>query len=201
VVTARFITREVNTIARVEILGPDGKIETIEGTTIHPIWSDDRQDWVPLGELLPGETLRAANGAAIVLSLTMASVALPVYNIEIHGEHVYQVGELGLLVHNSCLISTSQLQSKFKHAADFGIAGTPNKGNLQAFASAIQRHVGDSSTQLIQGTYRGNPVNIHVNPQTGLAVLTDVGNNFISGWRLSAQQLLHVLNGGKLGGG
>jgi hypothetical protein len=58
VVTARFITREVNTIARVEILGPDGKIETIEGTTIHPIWSEDRQDWIPLGELLPGERLR-----------------------------------------------------------------------------------------------------------------------------------------------
>jgi len=25
-----------------------------------------------------------------------------VYNIEVHGEHVYQVGELGLVVHNTC---------------------------------------------------------------------------------------------------
>jgi predicted GIY-YIG superfamily endonuclease len=26
-----------------------------------------------------------------------------VYNIEVHGEHVYQVGELGVLVHNECV--------------------------------------------------------------------------------------------------
>jgi hypothetical protein len=25
-----------------------------------------------------------------------------VYNIEVHGEHVYQVGDLGVLVHNAC---------------------------------------------------------------------------------------------------
>ena len=111
VVTARFITREVHTIARVEILGPDGQIETITGTTIHPIWSEDRQDWVPLGELLPGEQLRSNRSssqtsnfelqASVVLSLTIASDAVPVYNIELHGEHVYQVSELGVLVHNS----------------------------------------------------------------------------------------------------
>ncbi len=101
VVTARFITREVHVIARVEILGPNGQIETLEGTTIHPMWSEDRQDWVPLSELLPNETLRATNGPARVLALTIASVAVPVYNIEVHGEHVYEVGELGMLVHNS----------------------------------------------------------------------------------------------------
>jgi hypothetical protein len=26
-----------------------------------------------------------------------------VYNIEVHGEHVYQVSELGLVVHNTCI--------------------------------------------------------------------------------------------------
>ena len=101
VVTARFITREVNTIARAEIIGPDGTIETISGTPIHPIWSIDRNDWVPLGELTEGETLQAADGIAKVLSLALVTSSLPVYNIEVHGEHVYQVGELGLLVHNA----------------------------------------------------------------------------------------------------
>jgi hypothetical protein len=40
---------------------------------------------------------------ATVLSIAIANVAMAVYNIEIHGEHVYQVGDLGLLVHNSYL--------------------------------------------------------------------------------------------------
>ena len=103
VVTARFCTREVHTIARVEILGPDGEMEVLEGTTIHPIWSKDRQDWVPLGELDQGETLLAADGSVVVASLTILNQPVPVYNIEVHGEHVYQVGKLGVLVHNAPL--------------------------------------------------------------------------------------------------
>jgi hypothetical protein len=101
VVTATFKTREVNTVVRAEIIGPDGTIELIEGTPIHPIWSVDRNDWVPLGELTEGETLQALGGIATVLSLALVTCSLPVYNIEVHGEHVYQVGELGLLVHNT----------------------------------------------------------------------------------------------------
>ncbi len=95
VVTARFCTREVHTVARVEILSSNGQIETLEGTTIHPIWSEDRQDWVPLGELHPNETLRATDGPAVVLSLIILNQPIAVYNIEVHGEHVYQVGQLG----------------------------------------------------------------------------------------------------------
>jgi Pretoxin HINT domain len=102
VVTGRFITREVSTIARVEILGSDGTIETLEGTPIHPIWSLDREDWVTLGELVAGERLQGKDGTATVLSIDIHNVSLPVYNIEVHGEHVYEVGELGVLVHNVC---------------------------------------------------------------------------------------------------
>jgi hypothetical protein len=36
VITGRFVTRQVDTIARVEILGANGSIEVLEGTTIHP---------------------------------------------------------------------------------------------------------------------------------------------------------------------
>jgi len=55
VVTARFVTREVHVVASVDVLGADGTIETITGTTIHPVWSVDRQEWVPLVELADGE--------------------------------------------------------------------------------------------------------------------------------------------------
>jgi hypothetical protein len=105
VVTARFVTREVHVVASVDVLGADGSVETITGTTIHPVWSVDRQSWVPLAELVDGETLQGLDGLAVVLSVTLSRVSQPVYNIEVHGEHVYQVGELGLVVHNVSSIS------------------------------------------------------------------------------------------------
>jgi hypothetical protein len=103
VVTARFVTREVHVVASVDVLGADGTVETITGTTIHPVWSVDRQEWVPLAELTVGETLQCLDGLAVVLSVSLSRVSQAVYYIEVHGEHVYQVGELGVLVHNSYL--------------------------------------------------------------------------------------------------
>jgi hypothetical protein len=35
------------------------------------------------------------------LGVSLSRVSQPVYNIEVHGEHVYQVGDLGLVVHNN----------------------------------------------------------------------------------------------------
>jgi hypothetical protein len=101
VVTARFVTREVHVVASVDVLGADGTVETITGTTIHPVWSVDRQSWVPLAELPDGETLQGLDGLAVVLSVSLSRVSQPVYNVEVHGEHVYQVGELGVVVHNA----------------------------------------------------------------------------------------------------
>ncbi|MFN5708370.1 MAG: polymorphic toxin-type HINT domain-containing protein, partial [Planctomycetota bacterium] len=102
VVTARFVTREVHRLVSIDLLGAGGELETLTGTPVHPVWSVDREDWVPLGELVQGETLQGEGGLAVVLSITLSRVAQPVYNLEVHGEHVYQVGELGVLVHNAC---------------------------------------------------------------------------------------------------
>ena len=116
VVTARFVTREVHVVASVDVLGADGTVETITGTTIHPVWSVDRQEWVPLAELADGERLCCdtesfglgfpsslpPKASGLVLSVSLSRVSQPVYNFEVHGEHVYQVGELGVLVHNTC---------------------------------------------------------------------------------------------------
>jgi hypothetical protein len=99
---ARFMTCQVHEVTRNEILGADGATETITGTSIHPVWSVDRQVWVPLAELEEGETLQGSAGPAMVLSVSLSRVSQPVYNVEVHNEHVYQVGELGVLVHNTC---------------------------------------------------------------------------------------------------
>jgi hypothetical protein len=137
VVTAKFLTREVNTIARVEILGVDGQIEVLEGTIIHPIWSVDRDDWIQLSELQEGERLQAASGFAIVVSVAIVNASVPVYNIEVHGEHVYQVGEIGVLAHNACPydvvnITEHALQAKHNWSKVLG-AVKPTLSNLKPF--------------------------------------------------------------------
>jgi hypothetical protein len=126
VVTARFVTREVHVVASVDVLGADGTVETITGTTIHPVWSVDRQEWVPLAELAQGERLccdtesfglcfpssLSPKASGLVLSVSLSRVSQPVYNIEVHGEHVYQVGELGVVVHNAYLGTKTVTLSK-----------------------------------------------------------------------------------------
>ena len=98
------------------------------------------------------------------------------------------------------IFSEKQLAKKFKHAADFGIKGNYNKENIAKFKAALEKHVLETGTTPITGIYRGLNVAHYVNPQTGLNVIVLAGE-FHSGWKLTAEQLKHVLLTGKLGGG
>jgi hypothetical protein len=53
---------------------------------------------------------------------------------------------------------------------------------------------------VVEGTYRGNPVVFFIDEKTGLTVIQAVDGGFLSGWKLNAQQLQHVLSRGRLGG-
>ena len=77
-----------------------GQAEPILCTGNHPFWSDDRQDFVRADSLQPNETLRTTYGTTTVTSLSHIPGSTAVYNLEIHGTHVYHVGTSGVLVHN-----------------------------------------------------------------------------------------------------
>ena len=94
--------------------------------------------------------------------------------------------------------TAKQLQKKFKHAGDFGVSGNYNPANAQKFNQAIQKHLNSSGTKEISGTYRGNSVTFHTNPNSGLTVIQNPNGGFLSGWKLNPQQLQHVLKDGKL---
>jgi hypothetical protein len=102
VVTGRYITRKVAATTRITLEG--GAV--VEGTKIHPIWSVDREDWVPLGELTVGEQLLGRDGPVRIITSEVVHKPTRVYNLEVNGEHVYQIGDLELLAHNaqSCLV-------------------------------------------------------------------------------------------------
>jgi len=70
-------------------------------TSNHSIYSSDRLDFVPAGELRVGETLRNLDGDVRIESIEQLGSEERVYNLEIHGEHVFRVASSGVLVHNS----------------------------------------------------------------------------------------------------
>ena len=79
-----------------------GQDKPIGCTDNHPFWSEDRQEFIPAGQLRIGERLRTATGQTIRVSdIIRRGSPQPVYNIEVHGEHVYHVTSTGILVHNS----------------------------------------------------------------------------------------------------
>ncbi|MEI7863630.1 MAG: Hint domain-containing protein, partial [Planctomycetota bacterium] len=97
VVTGRFVTRDV---ANVVLIAFESGTE-IRATDVHPIWSVDREDWVPAGKLEPGEHVDTLAGPVAVASVEPLDRHPAVYNLEVHGEHVYRIAVDGVLVHNA----------------------------------------------------------------------------------------------------
>ena len=95
--------------------------------------------------------------------------------------------------------SPSALMKGFmKHGADFGLTGSWTTQRSADFSRAINMHINRADVNAISGTYRGIDVTHYLDPKTGLNVILDKGGQYISGWRLSKEQLESVLGSGRL---
>jgi len=83
------------------LLTISGLAEPIRCTPNHAIWSHDRQQFVEAQSLRPSELVATRYGPHHVTSVTPHAPAATVYNLEILGQHVYQVSPVGVLVHNA----------------------------------------------------------------------------------------------------
>ena len=81
VVTGRFVTRDVANVVRVTLANGT----EIRATDVHPVWSIDREDWVPAGKLEPGEQVDTLAGPMAVTSVEPLDRRPAVYNLEVHG--------------------------------------------------------------------------------------------------------------------
>jgi hypothetical protein len=138
---------------------PDGALLTVTighdeigCTANHPFWSEDRQAFVEAGQLHVGERVRTRlDEVASVVSIKPRPPTAWVYNLEVQGEHVYEVGPSGILVHNvydKCtrqsvyiLYDKTTKQIKYigrgdhivrlaRHAKDPVKGGSPTRGSL-----------------------------------------------------------------------
>ena len=77
--------------------------DTLGVTANHPIYSTTAQDWRLAGELAIGEQVLTHAGSATLTGKRPAP-AQRVYNLEVQAVHNFLVAEVGVVVHNGCLI-------------------------------------------------------------------------------------------------
>lgn len=99
VVTATF--RHTSGVIDLTI-GYSASTEAIGTTSNHPFWSEDQKEYVQAASLEIGEQVRTYTGdTKQVVSLLPRPGPEAVFNLEVHGEHVYYVGDWGITVHNA----------------------------------------------------------------------------------------------------
>lgn len=96
VVTSRIVTHGVDRLVKVTFADGTGLV----GTEIHPVWDAVRLDWTPLGKLRQGDFVLSNGELLGVSDIDWLAADEPVYNLETHGEHVYEAGSAAILVHN-----------------------------------------------------------------------------------------------------
>ena len=79
----------------------------------------------------------------------------------------------------------------------FGIKNNFNPTNRNLYQEKLIKHI--KSTHPYLGTYRKKDVYYYYDPTTNLNLIVDRNTNkFISGWRLSAQQITNMINNGNI---
>jgi hypothetical protein len=100
VVTGKFVHESDG--SNVIALRLSGAEESVRVTRSHLWWSVDRTEFITAGELRAGELVDTQSGVHRVESVEPCDYRGLLYNLETT-EHVYCVGSLGALVHNSCI--------------------------------------------------------------------------------------------------
>jgi hypothetical protein len=148
----RHISHEVIAVA---LLGGT----KLEVTRHHPLFSEDRNDWVEAGVLLAGERLRTRDGIAWVEEILDGPRGpTEVFNLEIHGEHRYYAGELRILAHNACGRAAGGAADAAQQAPTLvkGLGNITHAGPLKPDVAlgAAQRWLGTGYKEIAPGVYR-----------------------------------------------
>ena len=130
---------------------PDGGLLTVTVgndeigcTANHPFWSEDRQAFVEAGQLHVGERVRTRlDEVASVVSIKPRPPTAWVYNLEVQGEHVYEVGPSGVLVHNNCWNDFQRAtRGMFTSRADAAeVYRTWYRGTFSDIAASLKYHL------------------------------------------------------------
>jgi hypothetical protein len=103
-------------------------------TGTHPLYSLDRQQFIPTEDIKVGEHLLSKSGIITVVSKTYDPTPQAVYNLEVGQWHNFLVGVSGVVVHNTGCFSVTPTRRTHILDGDVGVPGSghgPNRGNTQ----------------------------------------------------------------------
>ena len=138
----------------------DGLDEPIRCTPNHVTWSVEHKDFVEAHELQAGNLILCDDGVRKLVRIEKIAEPIRVYNLEVQGQHVYQVSKLGMLVHNTSFagmtnnavnktISAQQhvlLRQLFKGQSGSGLT----RESLEAAAELSRRALANTATSAAQ---------------------------------------------------
>ncbi|MGL4461000.1 MAG: hypothetical protein ACRC1K_02525, partial [Planctomycetia bacterium] len=152
-------------------------------TASHPYWSVDREAFIPAGDLQIGERLRRADGStAAVLRLTPRPDE-PVFNLEVHGEHVFRVGDGGLLVHNAySSTSGNNAQSHIGRLMHAAYNPGPNYSLNKALKSGRRPDAVDHVDRIVRELKPNNPKAIRRGERQLKKYIDDLKSEFGGDW-------------------
>jgi hypothetical protein len=98
------------------------------------------------------------------------------------------------------IMEDKQVQIKFKHAKVFGVTRNLCRDSIEEYKNRMIDHMKDPSTIIKDGTFKKTiEVTHYFNQDTSLNVMVRKDDNtFISGWKLSKDQLENLKNRGAL---
>lgn len=126
----------------------EDQVELTGVTDNHPYWSEDRQEFVEVGKLRTGELVATEYGLKRVISVAPIEHKDFLYNLETT-EHVYRVGSLVTLVHNSSVDRAAAAARRHGDRA-LEIANHfrfPNRRAARQAASEIAGNLGETPGQ------------------------------------------------------
>ncbi|MDQ2587990.1 hypothetical protein CKY47_29290 [Saccharothrix yanglingensis] len=132
-VVATIVHDDEGDMTKLTVTGEDGTTGTVDATSWHPVWVDDEDRFVNIGDLKPGQRLKSADGTSPVVSSVERYTHLePVYDLTIDGIHTYYVVSDGVdfLVHN-CEKSVSIYRTPKSSDLNHEIANGPNPASHQ----------------------------------------------------------------------
>jgi hypothetical protein len=97
----------------------------------------------------------------------------------------------------------TRLESKYKHAQDFGIIAAKGRGAYDAFLKGLDSFIGESGTVRVsatRGRYHQEPAIISYSPKSALVVVQHPDGSLWTCFRMSRTQLTKVRKYGSLGG-
>jgi hypothetical protein len=136
-VVSRFKTIANKEVVRVRL--ENG--EEIVGTTGHRVWCINENQFKPLISFEIGNTVNTLDGVVVVQNIFIGQQAHCVFNLEIEGQHVFRIGNTGLLVHNvngeGCEQAAESAQSTLYHYTDeFSLEAILSSKRLNASTKA-----------------------------------------------------------------